>query len=197
MGRVPLQVPRCAVALCAALLAGAGCKPIQVDFAPDIPDEALVIELKQPEEPVRVEIVPVEPQTGEMVTAESQGLQDPDPPNEGASAGLEPRRQAAEAQNYRRGRMAGAESEPVTEGGPSPTEQGREHTDVELLARIRRAIVRASPSFYAKNVHVGVQDGTVVLRGVVADAAERRKLIDIAAGIAGEKNVSSALRTLK
>jgi osmotically-inducible protein OsmY len=72
--------------------------------------------------------------------------------------------------------------------------QGNSRGDVDLLAKIRRAITKdSSLGTNAHNVKIVVNDGQVTLRGPVATAAEREQVIATAKLLAGENNVKSYL----
>lgn len=72
--------------------------------------------------------------------------------------------------------------------------QGNSKADVDLLARIRRAITKdGSLSTNAHNVKIVVNDGQVWLRGPVATAAERDQVVAMAKQLAGENNVRNFL----
>jgi osmotically-inducible protein OsmY len=76
----------------------------------------------------------------------------------------------------------------------TPDQQGTSKADMELTAKIRKAIVdEKSLSTYAKNVKVITKEGAVVLRGPVRTQDERERIGSIAGGIAGPAHVSNQL----
>lgn len=63
----------------------------------------------------------------------------------------------------------------------TPVEQSHETPDVELAARIRRALIADDAlSFDAKNVKVVAESGQVTLRGPVENAAEKARVEKLA-----------------
>jgi|SRR5262245_26714095 len=76
----------------------------------------------------------------------------------------------------------------------TPTDQSNTSADVELVARIRKALVADdSLSTNAKNVKIVTEKGGVTLRGPVNDAREREAVVRVAKQAAGSRNVMDQL----
>jgi len=76
--------------------------------------------------------------------------------------------------------------------------QGNSKSDVDLLARIRRAITKdGSMSTSARNVKIVVNSGQVWLRGPVASEAEKEQIGAAAKQLAGNANVNNLLEVTK
>jgi hyperosmotically inducible protein len=81
---------------------------------------------------------------------------------------------------------------------PTPTDQSNSSSDVELSAKIRRAIVGAEDlSFTARNVKIIAENGLVTLRGPVASAEEKARVEATARRAAGSARVVSKLEVEK
>lgn len=77
---------------------------------------------------------------------------------------------------------------------PTADDQSNAKGDVELAAKIRRAIVDdKSLSTYAHNVKIITQNGRVTLSGPVQSDAERTTITSIATKFAGAGTVTSNL----
>lgn len=75
-----------------------------------------------------------------------------------------------------------------------PRDQSNTTADIELTARIRKALVAdKNLSMDAKNVKIITRDGNVVLRGAVKDDAEKKGVEGEAHKIQGVKNVDNQL----
>jgi hyperosmotically inducible periplasmic protein len=80
----------------------------------------------------------------------------------------------------------------------TPTDQSNASNDVELAAKIRRAIVGADGlSFTARNVKIITEGGLVTLRGPVASAQEKSRVEETARRAAGSARVVSQLEIEK
>jgi osmotically-inducible protein OsmY len=80
----------------------------------------------------------------------------------------------------------------------TPTDQSNAPNDLELSAKIRRAIVGADGlSFTARNVKIITENGHVTLRGPVANAAEKSRVEETARRAAGSARVVSQLEIEK
>ena len=80
----------------------------------------------------------------------------------------------------------------------TPTDQSNATSDVELTAKIRRAIVGADGlSFTARNVKIITEGGLVTLRGPVASAQEKSRVEETARRAAGSARVVSQLEIEK
>ena len=83
-----------------------------------------------------------------------------------------------------------------TDGGMAvtPMDQSNSEPDRKLTQSIRKALMDDDRlSFTAKNVKIITQAGTVTLRGLVPNKAERDAVRDLAQKIAGAKNVIDQL----
>jgi len=79
-------------------------------------------------------------------------------------------------------------------GAVTADQQGQSKTDVELTARIRKAVFDdKSISHTAHNVKIITNNGSVLLRGPVKSEAEKTSVNQKAVEIAGEKNVKNEL----
>ena len=73
-------------------------------------------------------------------------------------------------------------------------DQSNEQTDLNLVAKVRRAIMDdASLSVNAQNVKIVAANGQVVLKGPVKNDSERTRLSQIANEIVGANNVKNEL----
>jgi hyperosmotically inducible protein len=80
----------------------------------------------------------------------------------------------------------------------TPEDQSNQSSDVELAAKIRRAIVGADDlSFTARNVKILAENGHVTLRGPVTSAAEKSRVEQTARKAAGSARVVSELEIEK
>ncbi len=75
----------------------------------------------------------------------------------------------------------------------TPMDQNENKVDIKITADIRRRVVDTKMSVDAQNVKIITQDGKVTLRGPVDTAAEKAKIEEIAATVAGNDNVDSYL----
>ena len=76
----------------------------------------------------------------------------------------------------------------------TPMSQSESKPDLELAARVRRAIVKDRKlSTTAKNIKVITQNGTVTLRGPVRSEMEKADIVQRAKRIAGEDKVNDQL----
>jgi hyperosmotically inducible periplasmic protein len=76
----------------------------------------------------------------------------------------------------------------------TPQDQSNSGGDVELAARIRKALVADdSLSTNAKNVKIVTDNGDVTLRGPVNDGHEREAVVRVAKQAAGARNVVDQL----
>ena len=76
--------------------------------------------------------------------------------------------------------------------------QGNSKSDIDLLARIRRAITKdASMSTSARNVKIVVNGGQVWLRGPVTTETEKEQIGAAAKQLAGDANVNNLLEVSK
>jgi len=77
-------------------------------------------------------------------------------------------------------------------------QQGQSEADLELTRKIRKALTDdSSLSTYAKNVKIISRNGKVVLRGPVNTAAEKTKVENFAATIAGAAKVTNEIEVVK
>ena len=77
---------------------------------------------------------------------------------------------------------------------PTADNAGNSSSDVDLTQRIRKAVVGTDGlSMDAQNCKIVVQTGKVTLAGPVASDAERTRVAQIAADIAGPANVVNQL----
>jgi osmotically-inducible protein OsmY len=80
----------------------------------------------------------------------------------------------------------------VERNAPTAESQSNDKGDMELTAKVRRAIVDdESLSTYAHNVKIVSNNGSVYLSGPVRTEAERQAVERIAAGVAGKTKVKS------
>lgn len=97
----------------------------------------------------------------------------------------------------------GADNTKVNERYSSPTEvtadqQNRDPRDTEITRLIRRELMQdATLSTYGQNVKIVTEKGRVTLNGPVASNAERERIVDTAARIAGRRAVVSGLDIVK
>jgi hyperosmotically inducible periplasmic protein len=76
--------------------------------------------------------------------------------------------------------------------------QGNSKFDVDLLARLRKAVVDDKElSTNAHNVKIVVNGGRIWLRGPVASEAEKTRVEALVKEIAGGKTVTSSLEVVK
>jgi len=74
-----------------------------------------------------------------------------------------------------------------------PTDQGSSQADTDMVAEIRREVLKIENlSFNGRQAKIVVNDGKVVLRGPVASDAEKKAIEDVAKRIAKD-NVHSEL----
>jgi hyperosmotically inducible protein len=95
---------------------------------------------------------------------------------------------ATEADNTKRNKKVTKNAEPTAQ------DQGNSQADIDLAAKVRRAIVDDdSLSINAKNIKIIATNGQVVLKGPVKSESERTRLSQIANEIAGSNNVKNEL----
>ncbi len=75
----------------------------------------------------------------------------------------------------------------------TPIDQNENKRDVGITADIRKQVVDTKMSVNAQNVKIITQDGKVTLRGPVKSVEEKKKIEEIATGVAGAGNVDSQL----
>jgi hyperosmotically inducible periplasmic protein len=75
----------------------------------------------------------------------------------------------------------------------TPLNQNENEQDVTMTASIRKQVVAAKMSTDATNVKIITQNGHVTLRGPVDSVDEKSRILKIAEGIAGAKNVDNQL----
>jgi hyperosmotically inducible protein len=76
----------------------------------------------------------------------------------------------------------------------TPPDQSNSTADLELVSRIRKALVADdSLSTNAKNVKIVTANGGVTLRGPVNDGREREAVVRVAKQAAGQRNVVDQL----
>ena len=86
----------------------------------------------------------------------------------------------------------------TTGASVTPADQKNDQADLDLTASIRKSLVADRDlSMNAKNVKIISRDGNVTLRGLVQTDAEKAKIEDEAANIAGVRNVDNELDVRK
>lgn len=75
----------------------------------------------------------------------------------------------------------------------TPINQNEKKSDVDITAKIRQQVVDTKMSINAQNVKIITQDGRVTLRGPVKSDEEKRKIEDIAKGVAGAGSVDNLI----
>ena len=81
-----------------------------------------------------------------------------------------------------------------TKNATTAESQSQESADVELAAKVRRALTADDKlSTYAHNVKIVVRDGRIELVGPVRSEDEKRTVASIAGDIAGSSNVTNNL----
>jgi hyperosmotically inducible periplasmic protein len=75
----------------------------------------------------------------------------------------------------------------------TPIDQNENQADIDITAKIRKAVVDTEMSINAQNVKIITQDGRVTLRGPVDSADEKAKIEEIAHTVAGADHVDSQL----
>jgi hyperosmotically inducible protein len=76
----------------------------------------------------------------------------------------------------------------------TPMDQPNDKADVDLVAHVRKAIVKdGSLSTNAHNVKIVAASGVVTLRGPVRNDAERSKVEALASGVTGVQRVDNQL----
>ena len=77
-------------------------------------------------------------------------------------------------------------------------DQGRSAQDIELTRLIRQKVVaQGSFSSTAKNVKIITHAGAVTLKGPVQTLAEKERIFDIAASVAGIHRVNNEIEVIK
>jgi osmotically-inducible protein OsmY len=95
---------------------------------------------------------------------------------------------------YASGKSAPPATSTKTPPPPVATDTGTDPADIELAARIRKALVDDSRlSTLGKNVVVVVKVGDVTLRGKVPSAEERSHIYDLASAVSGVNSVDNQL----
>jgi len=86
----------------------------------------------------------------------------------------------------------------TTSATMTPVDQKNDRADIDLTANIRKSLVADRDlSMNAKNVKIISRDGSVTLRGLVDSDAEKERVQDEAARIAGAANVTNELDVRK
>ncbi len=75
----------------------------------------------------------------------------------------------------------------------TPTDQKENKDDINTTAEIRKQIADAKLSVDARNIKIVTQDGHVTLRGPVKSQDEKKRIEDIAAGVASADRVKNEL----
>jgi len=75
----------------------------------------------------------------------------------------------------------------------TPIDQNENQKDIDITASIRKKVVDSDMSTNAKNAKIMTADGRVTLRGPVASDDEKKKIDEIAVGVAGTGNVDNQL----
>lgn len=76
----------------------------------------------------------------------------------------------------------------------TPEDQSQSKTDIELAAKVRRAVVSQSGiSMDGQNIKIITMNNTVTLRGPVKDAAERTAIDETARSAAGKATIVNEL----
>jgi osmotically-inducible protein OsmY len=77
---------------------------------------------------------------------------------------------------------------------PNATDTSNDKADIELQARVRKAIVDDSTlSTAAKNVVIVVKGAAVTIRGTVPTADEKTRIATLATNVAGVTNVDNQI----
>lgn len=77
---------------------------------------------------------------------------------------------------------------------PTPMDQPNDKADIDLVAHVRKAIMKdGSLSTNAHNVKIVAASGVVTLRGPVRNDTERSKVEALASGVAGVQRVDNQL----
>lgn len=81
-----------------------------------------------------------------------------------------------------------------TRNTTTPLDQQENAADLEITQKIRQAIIADTTlSVNAKNIKIITANRSVTLRGVIANADERKKIVTCANKVAGRQNVSDLL----
>lgn len=82
-----------------------------------------------------------------------------------------------------------------TNSALTATDQSNSSSDIQITAKIRKAIVSGTNdfSFMAKNIKIITRSGAVTLRGPVENEKEKTDIDVLARGIAGQTNVTDQL----
>ena len=75
----------------------------------------------------------------------------------------------------------------------TPTDQVEDQADLDKTADIRKRIMEGNMSVNAQNVKIITRDGSVSLRGPVANVEEKDRIHAIAVDVAGEDHVDDQL----
>jgi hyperosmotically inducible protein len=109
-------------------------------------------------------------------------------PSETTSGNAEFDTNAVDVDNTKRNKKVTKNAEPTAQ------DQGNSQADIDLAAKVRRAIVNdESLSVNAHNVKIIAANGQVVLKGPVKSESERTRLMQIANEIVGTNNVKNEL----
>lgn len=91
-----------------------------------------------------------------------------------------------------------ADTTQTTSATVTPVDQKNDQADIDVTANIRKTLVADRDlSMNAKNVKIITRDGNVTLRGLVQSDAEKARIQDEAARIAGVMNVDNELDVRK
>jgi hypothetical protein len=75
----------------------------------------------------------------------------------------------------------------------TPLDQSENKQDLTITAEIRRQVVDSKLSLNAHNVKIITQGGNVTLRGPVKNEEEKKRIEEIASGVAGVEQVDNEL----
>jgi len=75
----------------------------------------------------------------------------------------------------------------------TPIDQNENQADIDITAKIRQQVVDTKMSVNAQNVKIITQEGRVTLRGPVKSEEEKKRIEEIAHGVAGADKVDSQL----
>lgn len=79
----------------------------------------------------------------------------------------------------------------------TPLDQNENQKDIDITASIRKQVMDGNLSVNAQNVKIMTQDGSVTLRGPVANAEEKDKIDLIARKVAGDTKVNNLIDIAK
>ncbi len=75
----------------------------------------------------------------------------------------------------------------------TPLDQNENQKDIDITASIRKQVMDGNLSVNAQNVKIITQNGSVTLRGPVANAQEKDKIDMIARKVAGDTKVNNQI----